>query len=118
MPKYAYNGRLSVVVPIRNEQDNIEPMVREVAAVLPGNGTFGILYVNNGSADAHRSLHVGLCSPTYMGWPHILWAMWVYLKNTHNLGTLSARHKQAYRRGAAVLVDVRAAARLLAADVA
>ncbi|MDQ5942617.1 MAG: dolichol-phosphate mannosyltransferase, partial [Pseudomonadota bacterium] len=30
MPKYAYCGRLSVVVPVKNEQDNVEPLVREI----------------------------------------------------------------------------------------
>jgi 4-amino-4-deoxy-L-arabinose transferase-like glycosyltransferase len=39
----------------------------------------------------------------------------IYLKGTRNLGAISARHKQAYRGGAAVLVDAPTAARLLAA---
>ena len=34
MPKHAYHGRLSVVVPVKNEQDNVEPLVREIAAAL------------------------------------------------------------------------------------
>lgn len=38
----------------------------------------------------------------------------VYLKDTRNLGAISARHKQAYRGGAAVLVDAPTAASLLA----
>lgn len=52
MPKYAYHGRLSVVVPVKNEQDNVEPLVREIAAALSGSTTFEILYVDDGSTDA------------------------------------------------------------------
>ncbi|MFN3544885.1 MAG: glycosyltransferase family 2 protein [Thiobacillus sp.] len=52
MPKYAYHGRLSVVVPVKNEQDNVEPLVREIAAALEGKAEFEIIYVNDGSSDA------------------------------------------------------------------
>jgi hypothetical protein len=41
----------------------------------------------------------------------------VYLKDTQALPTIAARHKQAYRGGAVVLVDARTAASLLAAHV-
>ena len=41
----------------------------------------------------------------------------VYLKDSQNLDAISARHKQAYRGGAAVLVDAPTAAELLAAYV-
>ncbi|MHB1187935.1 ArnT family glycosyltransferase [Thiobacillus sp.] len=41
----------------------------------------------------------------------------IYLKDSQNLDAISARHKQAYRGGAAVLVDARTAAGLLAAHV-
>jgi len=43
--------------------------------------------------------------------------MVIYLKSTQNLDTIPARYKQAYRGGAAVLVDAPTAARLLAAHV-
>ena len=52
MPTHAYHGRVSVVVPVKNEQDNVEPLVREIAAALSGNTTFEIVYVNDGSTDA------------------------------------------------------------------
>lgn len=52
MPKYAYHGRLSVVVPVKNEQDNVEPLVREIATALSNNTQFEIIYVNDGSTDA------------------------------------------------------------------
>jgi hypothetical protein len=41
----------------------------------------------------------------------------VYLKDTRDLAAIPARHKQAYRGGAAVLVDAQTAAGLLAAHV-
>ena len=56
MPKYAYHGRLSVVVPVKNEQDNVEPLVREIAAALSGNTVFEILYVNDGSTDTTQGV--------------------------------------------------------------
>lgn len=52
MPIHAYHGRLSVVVPVRNEQDNIAPLVREIVAALSGRATFEIIYVDDGSSDA------------------------------------------------------------------
>lgn len=52
MPKHAYHGRLSVVVPVRNEEGNVEPLVHEIAAALSGVATFEIIYVNDGSTDA------------------------------------------------------------------
>lgn len=55
MPKHAYHGRLSVVVPVKNEQDNVEPLVREIAAALSGNATFEIIYVDDGSTDATQA---------------------------------------------------------------
>src|SRR3990167_9169348 len=55
MPKYAYHGRLSVVVPVKNEQDNVEPLVREIAAALSGNTTFEIIYINDGSTDSSQA---------------------------------------------------------------
>ena len=55
MPNHAYHGRLSVVVPVKNEQDNVEPLVREIAAALSGTTTFEIIYVNDGSTDATQT---------------------------------------------------------------
>ncbi|MHB1352848.1 MAG: glycosyltransferase family 2 protein [Thiobacillus sp.] len=52
MPKHAYHGRLSVVVPVKNEQDNVEPLVHEIAAALGGLAAFEIIYVNDGSTDS------------------------------------------------------------------
>ena len=52
MPKYPYHDRLSVLVPVKNEQDNIEPLIREIFAALQGKVEFEIIYVNDGSTDA------------------------------------------------------------------
>jgi dolichol-phosphate mannosyltransferase len=43
---------LSVVVPVRNEQDNIVPLITEVRAALDGVVDYEIIYVNDGSTDA------------------------------------------------------------------
>lgn len=51
MPSHSYSGRVSVVVPVKNEQDNVEPLVREIAAALNGFAEFEIIYVNDGSTD-------------------------------------------------------------------
>lgn len=42
---------LSVVVPIRNEVDNIRPLVEEIVASLTDVVNFEIVYVNDGSTD-------------------------------------------------------------------
>ena len=43
---------LSVVVPVRNEEDNIRPLIEEIIAALTGVVAFEIVYVNDGSTDA------------------------------------------------------------------
>jgi len=43
---------LSVVVPVRNEQENIEPLVDEIRAALDGQMDYEIIYVDDGSTDA------------------------------------------------------------------
>jgi dolichol-phosphate mannosyltransferase len=52
MPNHPYLGRLSVVVPVKNEEDNVEPLVREIVAALTGKAEFEIVYINDGSTDA------------------------------------------------------------------
>jgi dolichol-phosphate mannosyltransferase len=46
-----FDDRLSVVVPVRNEAENIESLVREIAAALVGLADFEIVYVDDGSDD-------------------------------------------------------------------
>jgi dolichol-phosphate mannosyltransferase len=42
---------LSVVVPVRNEEDNIAPLVAEIREALEGRVDYEIIYVNDGSTD-------------------------------------------------------------------
>jgi dolichol-phosphate mannosyltransferase len=42
---------ISVVVPVRNEAENIAPLVAEISAALAGH-RFEVIYVNDGSTDA------------------------------------------------------------------
>ena len=43
---------VSIVVPVRNEQDNVAPLIAEIAAALDGRWAYEIIYVNDGSTDA------------------------------------------------------------------
>ena len=43
---------VSVVVPVRNEADNVRLLTDEIAAALSGRGNFELIYVNDGSTDA------------------------------------------------------------------
>jgi dolichol-phosphate mannosyltransferase len=43
---------VSIVVPVRNEADNVAPLVKEIAAALDGRWAYEIIYVNDGSTDA------------------------------------------------------------------
>jgi dolichol-phosphate mannosyltransferase len=43
---------VSIVVPVRNEAENIAPLIGEIAAALDGRWVYEIIYVNDGSADA------------------------------------------------------------------
>jgi dolichol-phosphate mannosyltransferase len=43
---------VSIVVPVRNEADNIAPLIAEIAAALDGRWIYEIVYVDDGSTDA------------------------------------------------------------------
>jgi dolichol-phosphate mannosyltransferase len=43
---------VSIVVPVRNEADNVAPVITEIAAALEGRWHYEIIYVNDGSTDA------------------------------------------------------------------
>jgi dolichol-phosphate mannosyltransferase len=43
---------VSIVVPVRNEAENIIPLIGEIAAALDGRWAHEIIYVNDGSTDA------------------------------------------------------------------
>jgi len=42
---------VSVVVPVRNEAENVGPLADEIAAALSGRWNFELIYVNDGSGD-------------------------------------------------------------------
>ncbi|MEW6689184.1 MAG: glycosyltransferase, partial [Pseudomonadota bacterium] len=44
--------QLSIVVPVRNEAENILPLLEEIHAALEGKHEFEVIYVDDGSADA------------------------------------------------------------------
>jgi dolichol-phosphate mannosyltransferase len=43
---------VSIVVPVRNEAENVTPLIAEIAAALDGRWAHEIIYVNDGSTDA------------------------------------------------------------------
>src|ERR1041384_4333074 len=43
---------VSIVVSVRNEADNVAPLIAEIAAALDGRWAYEIVYVNDGSTDA------------------------------------------------------------------
>jgi len=43
---------VSIVVPVRNEADNVAPLIDEITAALDGRWVYEIIYVNDGSTDA------------------------------------------------------------------
>jgi dolichol-phosphate mannosyltransferase len=43
---------VSIVVPVRNEQDNLAPLIAEIAGALDGRWAYEIICVNDGSTDA------------------------------------------------------------------
>jgi len=51
---------VAVVVPVRNEADNIAPLVTEIAAALNGHWSFEVVYVNDGSSDRTEAVLLGL----------------------------------------------------------
>ena len=43
---------VSIVVPVRNEAENVAPLVAEIVSALDGRWVYEIIYVNDGSTDA------------------------------------------------------------------
>ena len=52
MPSDATETAVSIVVPVRNEAENVAPLIAEIAAALDGLWPYEIIYVNDGSTDA------------------------------------------------------------------
>ena len=80
---------VSVVVPVRNEADNIVPLIEEIAAALDGKWSYEIVYVNDGSTDTTESV------------------LRAEMKQRSNLRQL--KHAQSCGQSAAVRSGVRAA---------
>ena len=55
---------LSVVIPVKNEADNIAPLVAEIAAALDGLVAYEIIYVDDGSSDDTAARIKGLQDDT------------------------------------------------------
>jgi len=53
---------VSVVVPVRNEADNVRLLTDEIAAALDGRWSFELVYVNDGSADTTEQVLTALKS--------------------------------------------------------
>jgi dolichol-phosphate mannosyltransferase len=51
---------VAVVVPVKNEAQNVAPLVEEIAAALTGRWDFEIVYVNDGSTDGTEAALVEL----------------------------------------------------------
>lgn len=51
---------LSIVVPVKNEEENIEPLVREICTALEGLLEYEIVYVDDGSSDKTWERLVGV----------------------------------------------------------
>ena len=43
---------VSIIVPVRNEAENVKPLIAEIAAALDGRWNYEIIYVDDGSTDA------------------------------------------------------------------
>src|SRR5690348_18387031 len=52
LPRSDNEVAVSIVVPVRNEAENIAPLIAEIAAALDGRWPYEIVYVNDGSTDA------------------------------------------------------------------
>jgi glycosyltransferase involved in cell wall biosynthesis len=50
---------LSVVIPVKNEQDNILPLLGEIYAALEGRYDYEVIYVDDGSTDASPDVLAG-----------------------------------------------------------
>jgi dolichol-phosphate mannosyltransferase len=52
LPPFNPAVAVSIVVPVRNEAENIAPLIEEITAALDGRWAYEIIYVNDGSTDA------------------------------------------------------------------
>ena len=64
--------RFALVVPVYDEQDNVGPMLDEIAAVLAPHGPFEALLVDDGSRDASRERMLAWKQAHAAGWLRIV----------------------------------------------
>jgi len=62
------NVEVSIVIPAKNEEDNVEPLISEIMTALDGVAEFEIVYVDDGSTD---KTHVELLRLMKSGNTHI-----------------------------------------------
>jgi dolichol-phosphate mannosyltransferase len=55
--------RLSVVVPVLNERENVGPLVAEIRAALAGGDSYEIVFVDDGSDDGTRAALAAVAGP-------------------------------------------------------
>lgn len=80
---------LSVLVPVHNEAENIEPLIAEIYAALEGNTSYEVIYVDDGSTDNS-------------------WAILQELANRFKRLQI-IRHRRSYGQSIAILTGVKAA---------
>ena len=88
---------VSIIVPVRNEDANIAPLIDEIVAAMAGRWTYEIIYVNDGSTDNTGATLAGL------------------MAQRPNLRQL--RHARSCGQSAAVRSGVRAARGVIAATL-
>jgi dolichol-phosphate mannosyltransferase len=84
-----YLDRVSVVVPVRNEAENVLPLIEEIHAALQGQADFELIYVDDGSTDETPEL----LAQALQRFPRLR----------------SLRHERAYGQSTAIATGVRAA---------
>ncbi|HEV7327771.1 MAG TPA: glycosyltransferase family 2 protein [Bosea sp. (in: a-proteobacteria)] len=54
--------RISIIVPVRNEEGNIAPLVRDIESACADIGAFELIYVDDGSSDGTAAALAGLAA--------------------------------------------------------
>jgi glycosyltransferase involved in cell wall biosynthesis len=89
------NPAVSVIVPVRNEADNIAPLLAEIAAAIEGRWPFEVVYVDDGSSDGTPAMLARLKA----GRPWLRW-----LHHRQSCGQSAAVHSGvAHARGAMIV---------------